>query len=215
MKTIIYGTGQFYKDRRFLIPEDMEFVAYADSSPERATSASRNLLEGKTVLKPSELENSEYDVRLICTDYFISSHHRVKKVYSFEPFLDTYQMTLDNFNLNEDMEVTVETEQPGWRSLFGSDMEAPKIKIRCRKASDVVHEIMEANLGYHYVLKCNTEGSEFPIFESLGKTDLLGKLDVIVMEYHRNPKPILDLLESWGYQSGTNLIGNITGFRVK
>lgn len=331
MKIVVYGMGQFYQNRKYLLPKEAEIVAFANSDESRATSVSGIKFENRPILKPSELVSVDFDYLYICTAYFtgidifeslksteidlskvrflnrcgvtnrewnyeifadgtimsnigdIVIHERrnsdlgtiaeiyaehtydiniteksividfgmnvgmaslffagnpnVNKVYGFEPFPDTYQMALDNFELNNEeikrkiipynaavtdregyMDVAVETDVTGWRSLFVDKTNAPKIRIKCLAAADVVGKIVDESDGNKIIIKCDTEGSEFLIFESLGKTNLLKKIDAIVMEYHRNPMEILNLLEKNGYRwhrNGTNQIGNITAFHIK
>lgn len=331
MKIVVYGMGQFYQNRKYLLPKEAEIVAFANSDEYKATSVSGLTFENRPILKPSELMSVDFDYLYISTAYltgidifetlksteidiskirflnrcgvtnyewkyevlkdgtimshigditiherrssdfitmseiyaehtydinipkksvvidfgmnvgmatlFFAGNPNVNKVYGFEPFPDTYQMALDNFELNSkairekiipsnvavtdkegSMDVAVDTDVTGWRSLFVNKAEAPRIRIKCLAAADVVRKIVEENSGNKVIMKCDTEGSEFLIFESLGKTNLLEKIDAIVMEYHRNPLEILSLLDRKGfrwYRNGTNQIGNITAFHVK
>lgn len=330
MKTIIYGTGQFWNNRKYLLPKDVEIIGYADSLDSNSTTVSGKLIDGKRIYTPKELENIDFDLLYICTDYFVSTNifmnlkkfdidlkkvrflnriqvtdnewkyevlddgtikshignicihekkrtdidtiaelfaqrtygidilpesividfgmnvgiaslyfaqnDNVEKIYAFEPFPDTYKMALDNFELNKDwikekinpfcyavtdkneeQQIAVESDQPGWRSIFSKDEDAPQITIKCKSASDVVKKIVSENEGKRFVLKCDTEGSEFIIFKSLVEADLVKVFDSVVMEYHRNPSEIICALQKNGfrtYQNGTNLIGNITAFKL-
>lgn len=168
---------------------------------------------------------------------FFASHAEVEKVYGFEPFPDTYQMALDNFTLNtyeiqkkiipcniavtdkeEHMDVAyAETDRPGDRSIFVKDENVPTVKVNCKPAAGVVGEIIKDNPNKNYVLKCDTEGSEFKIFDSLAHADLLTKLDSIVLEYHNDPEPIINLLKINDYRyycRGSNTFGIIAAFRT-
>ncbi len=143
----------------------------------------------------------------------------VSKVYSFEPFKDTYEAALFNFSINGDIgkkiypqncaisdfegnkEISVLTEFAGGRSTesaYTENVEGNyrKENIKYRNAKSVIEEIFNENSNSHFLLKIDTEGSEFPIFESIKNTDLLKKVDVIVMEYHRQPNDLLDCLRN-------------------
>lgn len=68
-KTIIYGTGDYYKRNKDKLPGDLDIIAYADSNPNNATSHSGKLFEGLPMLLPEEFGTVEYDAVFICTDY--------------------------------------------------------------------------------------------------------------------------------------------------
>lgn len=139
----------------------------------------------------------------------------VDKVYGFEPFQDTFQQALENFALNDDsikrkihpvnaalsdkegdIEVPVATENTGWRTILTKSTDMRKEKISCKTAADAIGEIIDENKDKKIILKVDTEGSEFAIFDSLKKTDLLQCIDAVLLEYHRNPKEITDLLSA-------------------
>lgn len=168
---------------------------------------------------------------------YFAAQKDVDKVYGFEPFSDTYQMALDNFNLNpaeiqkkiipynvavtdkeEYMDVAMTKDMTGWRNILSQDDNFPKVRIQCKPAAAVVEKIIKDNPNKKYVLKCDTEGSEYMIFNSLDQAGLLSKLDAIVMEYHGDSEPIIKLLETNGYryyQKGrTKDLGTIVAFRI-
>ena len=82
---------------------------------------------------------------------YFASKEWVSKVYGFEPFPDTFQQALDNFELNdihikrklypmnvalsdkeEDIEVAVNSENTGWRSIMSKQMINGKRKYPVR-----------------------------------------------------------------------------------
>ncbi|MCI9464223.1 MAG: FkbM family methyltransferase [Lachnospiraceae bacterium] len=151
---------------------------------------------------------------------YFASKEWVSKVYGFEPFPDTFQQALDNFELNdihikrklypmnvalsdkeEDIEVAVNSENTGWRSIMSKADDKRKEKISCKDASEEIRKIIDENGDKKVILKVDTEGSEFAIFNSIKRTDLLHKIDAIMIEYHRNPKEIIDLLSSYCFKS--------------
>jgi FkbM family methyltransferase len=314
MKSIIYGTGKYFKENRNKLPENVDIVAYGDSSREKATSYTGIQFEGKDVLMPEEFSKVDYDCVWICTDYhlghrlfrhlmdvgidahrvrflnridaidegwsyeggekciistignvrireryvtdfditcevfvnnaynlnlpykesvvidvgmnvgiaslFLARKDYVRKVYGFEPFKDTYEQAVENFELNdavirdkiipnnfaltdkdETVTVSVNAKESGWRNIFTVDDKKEKTVIKCRDAATVISEIIKENAGMRIILKCDTEGSEFPIFRSLSKSDCLDNIDVVMMEYHSNPQEILDILDGKKFKS--------------
>lgn len=330
-RTILYGIGEYYKQHKSFLPDDIKVIAYGDSNKEKSTLYTGQLLDGKPVLVPAEIVNTEFDYLFICTDFptshaiyqhlqkfdipgskikFLNRLHTVKagweyiieddysiissigkikirekkrtdfdivseifvhncydintldetvividmgmniggatlfyaqkdnveKVYGFEPFPDTYQQAIDNFLLNKEeirnkihpfcvaasnwegsREIAVNVEESGWRNIFSCDKEKQRVTIYSRRASDIVEEIVRENPGKRILLKVDTEGSEFDIFDSIGKTSLLEKIDAIAMEYHRDPEVILDLLKRNYFKyvmSGKIDFGMIYAFRM-
>lgn len=66
------------------------------------------------------------------------------------------------------------------------------------------------------MLKIDVEGSEFLIFRSLAESDVLDRIDAIVMEYHGEPAPLLQILEKYHFRylvSGRRTIGIISAFK--
>ncbi len=335
MKAILYGIGEYLNSHKHLLPENLEIIAYGDSSEEKSTRASGKMLDGKQIVSPSEIEKMEFDKLIICTDYglsnriykilkeydipydkfmflcreepvlfpfntdgkwnyriltdksieshfgditicekggtdhdtvveifgentyniiilpetvvidmgmnigaaslYFAANKNVVRVYGFEPFPDTYGRACENIAMNPDwirdkistyniavtdkegeQKVDVETENTGWRNIFSTGSTASSVQIKCRAAKDVVQEILDREEGERYVLKIDTEGSEFLIFSSLAETDIFHNIDAIVMEYHASPAPLIQVLEQYGFRysiKGKGRIGVITAFK--
>ncbi len=151
---------------------------------------------------------------------YFARYEWVSRVYGFEPFPDTYEQAVENFKRNDavicnkiqpqnialsDKDGTIEVplghEETGWRTIMGSvAVRDRRVRITSRKASAAIGEIANENRGKQIILKVDTEGSEFSIFESLSQTDVLSGIDVIMMEYHRNPEPITEILSAFGFK---------------
>lgn len=168
---------------------------------------------------------------------YFAGNSKVEKVYGFEPFPDTFQQALDNIALNEDFirnkihpfnialsdreetrEVALDdTCQTGWRDIFSHDTNDKKmVTIHCHEASHIVQGIIEKNPERRVIIKCDTEGSEFAIFDSLSQTDLLEQIDAVVMEYHNEPNKIISLFSKYHYTyviNGRRKFGKIYAFR--
>lgn len=153
----------------------------------------------------------------IASLYFAKQPH-VKKVYGFEAFPDTYEqaaanialnpsgirdkITAENFalsNENRKMMVAVSAEETGWRNIFSRDESKRQIEIECRDAGEVVSDILDRHTE-KIVLKVDTEGAEFIIFEALERAGCFEKIDVIMMEYHGDSGKLIPVLKKYGYK---------------
>lgn len=172
-----------------------------------------------------------------------ASNMNVCKIYSFEPFKDTFDAALYNFSLNpelshkicpfnvavydrdEEREIRVLTEFAGGRTtefeLIESNTEDKGERrelIKYRKASKIIGDIIHDNNGHNIVMKIDTEGAEFEIFKDLEKNDIFGYVNAIMMEYHRNPAELLDCLRKFGYvcvQNGHKNLGMIYAINMR
>ena len=162
---------------------------------------------------------------------YFARYEWISKVYGFEPFPDTYQQAIDNFALNdtsvrdkifpknialfnkdEEVEVAIGHEESGWRNIMCRTEGKQRVNIVCRNASVEIGEIVSQNVGKQIILKIDTEGSEFSIFESLQETDILSNISAVMLEYHRNPEPINKILSVFGFRYfvvGKNSFGMI------
>lgn len=169
---------------------------------------------------------------------FYADNINVKKIYGYEPFPDTYQDAIDNIELNneyikskietfcvaasdKDGEEYIKVQDPnysGGRSVLENEVGEKGengIKIIYRPAGKIIKEIIDANPGSPIFLKCDTEGSEFPIFDSIEEYGLFDSFDCIMMEYHKDPAPIKKILDDHGYRyllKGETDLGMIYAF---
>jgi len=165
---------------------------------------------------------------------YFASNENVSKVFGFEPFSDTYKMACDNFAINpglnnkieafnwaimdkeENRDVPVTTDMPGWRSVLSDSQDYPCENITIRDASKVIGELIEKYPTANYVLKCDTEGSEFSIFKSLGESGIIDRFNTIILEYHNKPNSILEVLTASKfryYRYGSRTFGIIVAFK--
>lgn len=162
---------------------------------------------------------------------YFARYEWVSKVYGFEPFPDTYKQAVDNFALNdvsikdkiypknialsdkdEDVEVSIGHEESGWRNIMCRAEGKRCVTITSKKASVEIGEIVSQNADKQIILKIDTEGSEFSIFESLQETNILSNISAVMLEYHRNPEPISKILSAYGFKYfvvGKNSFGMI------
>lgn len=149
---------------------------------------------------------------------YFAKQPNVKKVYGFEAFPDTYEqavanialnpsgirdkITAENFalsNENGKMMVAVSAEETGWRNIFSRDVSKHQVEIECRDAGEVVSDILDRHTE-KIVLKVDTEGAEFIIFEALERAGCFEKIDVIMMEYHGDSGKLIPVLKKYGYK---------------
>ena len=133
-----------------------------------------------------------------------ASCHEVVEVHGFEPFAAPFDRAFNNFALNpglkpkifpckfglydQDLSLTVgyDPEHTIGTSIHGG-VAKETVTIELRDAASVLGPIIESAKarGLAFLLKLDCEGSEFPIFESLEKANLLQEIDVILMEWHK------------------------------
>jgi FkbM family methyltransferase len=148
-----------------------------------------------------------------------AQYEKIKEVHSFEPFKETFDGAIENFKLNPhikdkihpynyglglsnyQMELLYEKRLAGNMSLVknhydGTNEEfkmenAKNQTIEIKDSGEILSEIIGKNPNKRIIIKCDTEGSEFDIIESLKQSNILNKIDIIMMEYHyKSPKII-------------------------
>ena len=133
-----------------------------------------------------------------------AASHEVVEVHGFEPFEAPFNRAIENFALNpvlkpkiiphkfglydKDVSLTVgyDPAHTIGTSIHGGNAKE-EVTIELREAAPILGPIIKnaRERGLGFLLKLDCEGSEFPIFESLEKADLLEKIDVILMEWHK------------------------------
>ncbi len=156
---------------------------------------------------------------------FFAGRPEVSKVYGFEPFLDTYQQALDNFARNrqeiqdkilpcnialydedKEVEIAVSCKESGLRDVFSQDDKSKQVEITYREAGKVIKNILKEESGKKAILKCDTEGSEYAIFNSLEEYGCWEGIEVVLLEYHNSAYPLQEMLRRHGYRFFT--VGN-------
>ena len=149
---------------------------------------------------------------------YFAKMDNVKKVYGFEAFPDTYEqaaanialnrpeiqnkIVAENFALSDEngkKTVAVSAEETGWRNFFSNYQKTRQVEITCRDAGEVVRDIIDRHTE-KIILKIDTEGAEFPIFEALDRAGCFEKIDIIMMEYHGDSGRLISILKKYGYK---------------
>ncbi|MFY0594221.1 FkbM family methyltransferase [Roseivirga sp.] len=139
---------------------------------------------------------------------YFAQKTNVEKVFSFEPFQETFAAAQNNLDLNpelrskvfmenfalSDEEKTLTVDYSFQTSQLSSIKEIDKDRpdshdlqlttIQVKKTSEVLMPILKENSDKTKVLKIDTEGSEYEIVEDLAKSGLLKVFDSIMIEWH-------------------------------
>ncbi len=159
------------------------------------------------------------------TTLFYASKLNVERVFSFEPFVPTFNMALDNFKLNElyaakveknnfglskedsNMTVTYSTQDKGRMGVNGFPKESnrnaedlSKQQIILKSASAEFLRIKQSLNDHFVVCKIDCEGAEYEIIDSLHETSQLSLPDVYFIEWHyKSPATIISMLTEHRY----------------
>ena len=98
----------------------------------------------------------------------------------------------------------------------GTDL--PEITVQIKDCSEVLDNIIKKHKEKIFV-KLDTEGAEFEIIPLLAERDLLRKIDILIMEYHKkSPKILLDILKEnnfvYFYEPNPNDTGTIKAVKI-
>jgi FkbM family methyltransferase len=162
---------------------------------------------------------------------FFASLENVKYIYAFEPFLQTFNNAMDNFNLNEnlakkikafnfgisdtDKTVTIsysEEDSAGMTikkenirdNTFSNKKKISSETVSVKSVDYIFNSLMPGggNGTPKILLKVDCEGSEYEIFDIMDKKNYFKNIDMIMLEWHFNGnKSLLNILEKHGYSS--------------
>lgn len=150
---------------------------------------------------------------------FLASFDNILHVHGYEPFEQTHQLALDNFSLNPLLKNKITSSCLAWSNaeqVLQISLKAPGflgasitnipvtqaeernlVEINTVKASDEFNKIIcnidnSACIG----IKMDCEGAEYDIIKDLDDSGLLGKVKMIMMEWHDLGKePIVEILQ--------------------
>lgn len=159
------------------------------------------------------------------TALFYASKKNVEKIYSFEPFLPTYSMALENINLNpsvahkikpnnfglakndNNVQVPYSSKEKGRMGLKGLPKSEGYISgdvstqaVHLKEAGNELLKIKEQLKDNYVVCKIDTEGAEYEIIDSFYNAGLLSFADVYFIEWHQiKPSDIVLKLKDNNY----------------
>ncbi|MHC4539088.1 MAG: FkbM family methyltransferase [Planctomycetota bacterium] len=138
-----------------------------------------------------------------------AANQNIKSIYAFEPFRPTFESARRNLELNPQLSEKIHTFNVGLGRKEAT-LELPYQSTRtggmstthdaCKGQKNVTTEtviikdaakeittILEDNKNKYIIVKCDCEGAEFEIFDRLAEQGLVGRIDVVIMEYHFEP----------------------------
>jgi FkbM family methyltransferase len=151
-----------------------------------------------------------------------ASCENIKKIYAYEPFKPTFELAKRNLELNPQLSRKIQAfnvglgkadttlELPYMSNATGgmsttydvcrNEQQAKKETVVIRDAAKEITPILRENSGKYIIVKCDCEGAEFEIFERLNQENMIGKIDVIAMEYHfEKPDSLIKLFTENGF----------------
>ncbi|MHC4539089.1 MAG: FkbM family methyltransferase [Planctomycetota bacterium] len=165
---------------------------------------------------------------------FFATCPNIKRIYSFEPFRPTFELARKNLGLNPQLAEKItaynvglgkaETtrELPYMSKATGGmstthdvcrgEKDIEEVTVIIKDAAREISRILEANKNEHMILKCDCEGAEFEIFERLDEENLIGHIDVVLMEYHFDkPDRLVEILAENGFAVHTKVLSEKMG----
>ena len=152
---------------------------------------------------------------------FFAAKETVKKIYAFEPFEPTLALAKKNLDLNPELNKKIRTfayglgkedmtlEIPYSVNLSDCMSTTHTISVKqntrtetvtIKDAAQILAPIFEENKNNRIIIKCDCEGAEFEILERLNDENLIGKIDVVLMEYHFDkPDRLVKILTESGF----------------
>ena len=138
-----------------------------------------------------------------------ATNENIKSVYAFEPFRPTFELAKRNLELNPQLSEKVHAYNVGlgrkdvtlelpYRStgtgcmstthdVCKGEKNIKKETVVIRDAAKEIASILEKNKDKYIIVKSDCEGAEFEIFDRLDEQGLVGRIDVVIMEYHFEP----------------------------
>ncbi|HET6993977.1 MAG TPA: FkbM family methyltransferase [Chitinophagaceae bacterium] len=139
---------------------------------------------------------------------YFSSFPNVKRIYSYEPFEETYTLAKQNFSLNKPVSEKISAYNYGISNYTGS-VDVPmleggsviasteqsfikdhnihstsSITVKVRDILDVLNEIRMENPGQQLALKIDCEGEEYNILETMHANKGFEKVIFLCIEWH-------------------------------
>jgi FkbM family methyltransferase len=171
---------------------------------------------------------------------FFNKMTNIKKIYAFEPVLDTYEKCQLNLSLNEDTskiktfnfglgdkdETKVFNFSSSYKGSVGTlDLSNYKkensgylkeIEVQIRDASKVLSEIIKDNPNQKFIIKMDCEGGEYEIIPNLKTNGVLDMVDLIMLEWHKTDFfKLMDNFENFHcfYNKNSSETGMMYAFR--
>lgn len=167
---------------------------------------------------------------------FFGLQNNVKKIYSFEPVVTTYDQALYNLELNTAIATKIEAFNFGLggstriaKVLYNAQAkgncgirresslvihrdDASEIEIHIKNVSDILPDLFAQHPSEKKVLKIDCEGAEYEILQKLNDSNLLVGIDIVLIEWHDKGAAILEeLLVANNFSVISRHLTSITG----
>lgn len=165
---------------------------------------------------------------------FFASHLQVDKVFAFEPFKATFHLAHINFNLNPHLKSKIYAHNYGLAGRYSSVLapfnsnnlginsisyDNPRTaaangveSIRICDVAAELDRIFKENQGGDFMIKIDTEGAEYPIFERLFQAKLDSRIIGFMLEWHyKGPNILEDKLVKEGFKVFSTVFNKNTG----
>ena len=158
-----------------------------------------------------------------------ATYPNIKKIYSFEPFKPTFELAQKNLEINPQLSEKINAFNFGLgksetmlelpyidkstggmsttRDVCRGEKKVKNETVVIKDAAKEIKSILTENKNRYVIVKCDCEGAEFEIFERLNEEKLIGKIDVILLEYHFNkPDGLISILAQNGFAVRTKIL---------
>jgi FkbM family methyltransferase len=170
--------------------------------------------------------------RGIASLYF-AGYPNIKKIYAYEPFKPTFELAQRNLHLNPHLSDKIKAFNFGLgktnttlnlpymdtatggmsttHDVCKGENDGRMETVIVKDAASELGSVIQENANKRIVVKCDCEGAEFDIMERLDKAGLIGKVDVVLMEYHYDkPDRLIDTLTANGFVVRTKVLSGET-----
>lgn len=152
---------------------------------------------------------------------FFAAKENVKEIYAFEPFEPTLALAKKNLALNPELNKKIKIfayglgkEDAILEIPFSIDLSdcmstthsvsvkqnVKKETVAVKDAAKILAPIFKEDKNNRIIVKCDCEGAEFEILERLDEENLVGKMDVVLMEYHfKKPDKLVEIFTENGF----------------
>ncbi|WP_146812359.1 FkbM family methyltransferase, partial [Aneurinibacillus danicus] len=167
---------------------------------------------------------------------YFCNRESVSKVYSFEPFSETYEVAMENIRMNPqlskkitaynfglgirnaEIDVDYNPNFKGGMSIVYDNIEDyeksnyKKERAVVRRASEVIEQIIEKHSNQTIVCKIDCEGAEYEILKDLYDNNILRNINIIMLEWHRKgTTDLINMLLKSNYKLFSSYYCDITG----
>lgn len=154
---------------------------------------------------------------------FFASLDKVKKIYSFEPFPQTFEEAQHNLQLNPSLANKIQSYNEGISDYTGT-ISVPSfesgsaiattsnviavgnsntkahINVSIKSIVEVLQEVFKQHPDTNIYYKIDCEGEEYKIVEALYNVEETKKIAGFIIEWHvKGPEPIIEYLEKYQF----------------